>query len=145
MTADGEVEALREAHDNMIAWMSMNAPYRHMTTFRDCLARLTATTYETAKLRERVEELEGALRPFADFEETLRSWHSGKYDPPFSEEQREWPSHQPVLRRTRPEDSEKMIVRTLMRDDFDRARSALENSPATLADATPNQKDRSNV
>jgi len=97
------------------------------------LARLEAENAE--KLAEaltlaqaRIRELETALAPFADFEETLRSWHSGKYNPPFSIDQDEWPRHRAVLVRTRPVDEERSIVRKLHREDFEAARQALKEA-----------------
>lgn len=84
----------------------------------------TALTLAQARIRE----LETALEPFADFEETLRSWHSGKYNPPFSMEQDEWPRHRAVLVRTRPVAEERSIVRKLHREDFEAARKALKEA-----------------
>ena len=88
-------------------------------------ATATALTLAQARIRE----LETALKPFADFEETLRSWHSGKYNPPFSMDKDEWPRDRAVLVRTRPVDEERSIVRKLHREDFEAARQALKEAP----------------
>lgn len=77
---------------------------------------------------ERIKQLEDALRPFAEFEETLRPWHEGKFDPPWSQVQAEWPFGRPVLERSRPVGKfreGKRIERAIFRSHFETAAKLL--------------------
>ncbi len=70
-----------------------------------------------------IEELKQALKPFAEFANTLKPWTSG-----YSYlEQLEWPEHKAVLCRTYPCDDKSVNVRKLYASDFMKAEKALSD------------------
>ena len=129
-----EIDSLREERDALDGYRrgQSEAVERMKERHRNTLAAAEAR----ALLAEsKLAEAKRALRPFAAFEETLRSWHFGKYSTPWSELKQEWPRHKPVLRRTRPDGEAMEIVREVRREDFERAAATLSNLETQETDA----------
>lgn len=162
MTDDGEAEALRDIpiatdadancyHDELMKIAVMvgepDDPFAAWESIAALLARLDATTSETAKLRERVEELEEELAE-----------KQAAIDAIYPAAKTALGLGQIAVADIAAEPPERRDLRLAVFRALDmplaclgghvtpsvRAPKALENSPATLADAT-NQKDRSNV
>lgn len=81
-----------------------------------------AAVREIRELKENLAAARDALRPFAEFEPSLRLWRRDGWSWPVQEA---WPDHKPVLQRTHPIDEEMERICSLHVSDFKRAADVL--------------------
>ena len=91
---------------------------------------LRSQTRQLDRLRAENTELRRALKPFAEFEQTLREWKWGEGGHAITL-QEPWPRHRAVMRRDRPHETNKGMARRyeLRREDFEEAAKRLGLAP----------------
>lgn len=77
---------------------------------------------EIRELKEKLAAAHDALRPFAEFDSSLRLWRTRGW---LGLMQEAWPNHKPVLQRTHPIDGNMERICSLFVSDFKRAADVL--------------------
>lgn len=92
---------------------------------------LRSQTKQIERLQTANTELRRALKPFAEFEQTLREWRWGDGHGGTIPMQAPWPRHRPVLHRDRPHETDRDRLRffELHVEDFETAAKLLGLKP----------------